>query len=417
MRNAAIATLVLTSALTATQAYAQVDQQKAAQYFQEAAAVCEREGGRLWGVSLCGPMVFADPITQTIATNQPAPPGERPRTLGFANAPLEWGGMRWSMYMWQFVPVDDAEARQQLLLHELFHRIQPSLGLMVVADGDNMHLDTLDGRYWLQLEWKALLLAVQSSGQARAAAVRDAVGFRRERRRIFASDAERERADEIREGLAEYTGIAACAPDADYAIRATARRLTTAPAQPSFVKTFAYTSGSAYGVLLDAWSPGWTRRVTATSNLGELLRVAANVDPTVDVAAAAAKYGAVALRALEEQRDRDQQRRIADLRRRFVEGPVVTVPRRGTAAMNNTGATAIPGVGTVLREYRSTGVWGKLDATDGVLVSADGNTVTVEGPGTREGANMTGPGWTLTIAAGWIAKPAARSGSFVVVPQ
>jgi hypothetical protein len=32
----------------------QVDQARAAQYFKEAAVLCEREGGRLWGVSLCG---------------------------------------------------------------------------------------------------------------------------------------------------------------------------------------------------------------------------------------------------------------------------------------------------------------------------------------------------------------------------
>ena len=37
---------------------------------------------RLWGVSLCGPMVIADMPTQTFATSQPAPEGVRPRLLG-----------------------------------------------------------------------------------------------------------------------------------------------------------------------------------------------------------------------------------------------------------------------------------------------------------------------------------------------
>ena len=36
-------------------AAAQVDQARAEQYFKEAQALCERDGGRLWGVSLCGP--------------------------------------------------------------------------------------------------------------------------------------------------------------------------------------------------------------------------------------------------------------------------------------------------------------------------------------------------------------------------
>ena len=77
-------------------ASAQVDQQRAQEYFKEAQALCERDGGRLWGVSLCGPMVIADAATGTIATSQPAPAGDRPRVIGFVNAPVQWGGITWS---------------------------------------------------------------------------------------------------------------------------------------------------------------------------------------------------------------------------------------------------------------------------------------------------------------------------------
>jgi len=68
----------------------QVDPLRAEAYFKEAQAFCDRDGGRLWGISLCGPMVIADPVTGTIATNQPAPEGARPRNLGFANATTNW---------------------------------------------------------------------------------------------------------------------------------------------------------------------------------------------------------------------------------------------------------------------------------------------------------------------------------------
>ena len=50
-------------------AAAQVDQQRAQEFFKDVQAVCEREGKRLWGMLLCGPMVIADPRTQTIATS------------------------------------------------------------------------------------------------------------------------------------------------------------------------------------------------------------------------------------------------------------------------------------------------------------------------------------------------------------
>ena len=43
-----------------TTAIAQVDQQRAQDYFKEARARCERDAGRLWGVSICAPMVIGD---------------------------------------------------------------------------------------------------------------------------------------------------------------------------------------------------------------------------------------------------------------------------------------------------------------------------------------------------------------------
>src|SRR5437867_12946448 len=73
-------------------AVAQVDQQRAQEFFKEVQALCERDGGRLWGVSVCAPMVIADRRTQTLATSQPAPAGARPQLLGVVNAPDEWGG-------------------------------------------------------------------------------------------------------------------------------------------------------------------------------------------------------------------------------------------------------------------------------------------------------------------------------------
>ena len=75
MRISAFCTAVLTYVVVGhpPPAVAQVDQQRAQEYFKEAQALCERDGGRLWGVSMCGPMVIADLRTQTIATSQPAP--------------------------------------------------------------------------------------------------------------------------------------------------------------------------------------------------------------------------------------------------------------------------------------------------------------------------------------------------------
>lgn len=155
---------------------AQIDQQRAAEAFHQAKTLCEREGGKLWKISLCGPIVIADPATRTIATNQPAPDAPRPAVLGFTNSATEWGGTRWTTISWPLL-VSLQHVQGMLLMHELFHRIQPQLGLLV-NDSASDHLDTPEGRYWMQLEWKALSRAFGTQGQTRSAAVGDALAFR-----------------------------------------------------------------------------------------------------------------------------------------------------------------------------------------------------------------------------------------------
>src|SRR5262245_10493184 len=114
----------------ATAADAQISPELANRYFDEVTKLCERDGGRLWGVSLCGPMVIVDQRTGTRATSQPEPAGPPPRLSGFADGPVSWGGERWFSYPSSLLPEKDADLRQQILLHGLFHRIQPELELI-----------------------------------------------------------------------------------------------------------------------------------------------------------------------------------------------------------------------------------------------------------------------------------------------
>ena len=270
-------------------AVAQVDQQLAQEYFKEARALCERDGGRLWGVSLCGPMVIADAATGTIATSEPAPAGDRPRALGFVNAPVQWGGITWSAYVWEMIPKDDRGERGRLFMHELFHCIQDRLGwgpmAPIAGPGENSHLDSLEGRYWMRLEWRALARALGASGAARTSAIADALAFRAARHRRFPGAAAREHIVEINEGIATYTQFVTGSEGAQDAIRNAVAGLAGAESGTSFVRTFAYASGAGYGLLLDALTPGWHRKITAESDFGRLLSAAAGVTAAPDAAA------------------------------------------------------------------------------------------------------------------------------------
>ena len=420
MRISACCTVVLASALTShwAPAAAQVDQARAEQYFKEARVLCERDGGRLWGVSLCGPMVIADAATGTIATSQPAPAGDRPRVLGLVNAPVQWGGVMWSAYNWQMIPKDDQGERGRLFMHELFHCIQPGLGLTTGGSADTAdHLDSLEGRYWMRLEWRALGRALGASGAARTSAIGDALAFRAARYQRFPGAAASEHPVEINEGIATYTQYVLGSDSEEDARRYAAATLSAAETGTSFVRTFAYASGAGYGLLLDALSPGWHRKITAASDFGQLLSAAAGVTAAPDAAAAAARYDGASLRAAEEQRDREQQTIIAGLRRRYVDGPVLVVPRAGTGSINNMGATVIPGAGTVFRAMANKGAWGFFDAKDGALVSADGQTISLPAPVVVDATTLKGDGWTATVGPGWTVQPGPRPGSFRVVRQ
>jgi len=303
------------------------------------------------------------------------------------------------------------------MLHGLFHRIQPELGF-TTDDGINEHLHTLEGRIWMQLEWRALRRAVESSGSDRAGAIADALAFRRERRLRFPGAADNERRDEIREGLASYTGIAAWANSPADAHRAAALALAGGEMQTSFVGNFEAASGPAYGVLLDDLMPGWRRQVRSSSDLGDMLASAIRGPPTTDAAVAAARYDGATLRAAEEARDRALQAQVAELRRRFVDGPVLTMPAAGSGSSDTRDNVGIPGGGTVFfHNFTLSARWGRLNADNGVLRSVDGTTLSVPVTRPLEGTTLQGDGWSITLNAGWVVRPAARAGSFTIVRE
>ncbi|MEN3337241.1 MAG: hypothetical protein V7647_917 [Acidobacteriota bacterium] len=398
-------------------AVAQVDQQHAQEYFREAQALCERDGGRLWGVSICAPMVIGDAATQTFATSQPPPDAPRPKLIGLVNGPIQWGDTMWAALSWETLVNWPPRTRGEAFLHESFHIVQQRLGL-VLPTVANEHLDSLDGRYWLRLEWRALARALRESGDPRAAAVRDALAFRQARHTRYPDSAESERALDISEGLAAYTQTVLAAPSQAEALARALDLLAAAEDGESFVRTFSYTSGPAYGLLLDAAAQGWPRRVRGSDDPAAMLMRALGIEPVADAAAAAVRYGGVELRAAEEQREQQRQARIAELRREFVDGPVLVIPGGGHGMTDSRGAVVIPDSGTVyFHAYRMSGPWGTLEADKGVLEATGGGSRRLPAPVRGDDTTISGDGWTFKAAAGWVVREGARRGDYEVVRQ
>lgn len=405
MKLVAIAALV-----SVVPAFAQIDPARARQYFEEASTLCQREGGKTWGVSLCGPMFMVDLTTRAVVANQPTPSNRLPDEMFPGNAAVDWGGTRWTMLMWQLIPHDDAAARARLFAHEMWHRVQNGLGLRP-GPGTNAHLETLEGRYWMQLEWRALADALTASGDDRTLAMADALAFRGARRKLAATAADEERAIEMNEGLASYTGVIAAAASRPQAIRDAVDGLEGAAKRDSFVRWFAYASGPAYGLLLDEVNPDWRKDLTPESDLGALLLILPDPGPET----AAERYGGIELMAAERRREAEFQKRADAYRAKLIDGPVLTLEagRVARSNSNTNGMMVLPGAGTVFTTFRTVDEWGTLEVTNGAILTADRKYVVAASP-KREGRPIKGEGWTLTLQPGWVLAPGPRAGDFVV---
>jgi len=402
----------------------------ARRYVEEARALTARDAGALWGRSLDGPLLFVEPKSRALLSALPAPEGglaalggwysgELPAGENAANAPIRWAGRSWAMLQWP-LPADSL-ARAVLLAHELWHRMQDSLGLPA-GDAPNPHLATRDGRLWLRLEGRALRRALAAPGAARREALRDALLFRRARRRAFPAADSGESRLELNEGLAEYSGVALAAPDTADRRALVDARLLVLDSLTHYERSFAYQTGPAYGFFLDALAPGWRAGLRSGDDLAD--RLAGALDPAPrrggDPALRGARYGYAAVRRAETARDARQRRRLAALRQRFVSGPALELPLADMKLGFDPGRVeALDSLGTIYGSLRLSDRWGVLQTDEsGGLISADWRRLVVPAPAEAPaGRRLVGPGWLLELAPGWRLVPGRRAQDWTVAPQ
>ncbi|MBO0720337.1 MAG: hypothetical protein J2P41_05925 [Blastocatellia bacterium] len=402
-----------------------IDSSLANRAFQEAERLCGSDKGKLWGVSLCGPMLLVDPRTRDLAANQSDKEGrlnnagdvfvgKLPKDVNIANTAIEWAGVTWTMIVWPLP--DDLHDRAQLMAHELWHRVQDQIGLPTSGPA-NDHLDSLEGRIFLQLEWRALGQALIHDGEQRRKAIQDALIFRAFRRSLFPKADSEERALEMHEGLAEYTGVKLSGrPDiAQYL----ANRLKEAEKSGTFVRSFAYASGPAYGMLLDEARGNWRRGLKPEHDLGILLQDSLSIKSPQNLKEASAqasrRYSGDGLRASETERERQRQNLMATYRARFLEGPVLVIPlQKMSMEFNPNNLQPLDSFGTIYPDIRIVDVWGILTVSKGALMSSGYEKIQIPAPAEPKARPVRGDGWTLELNAEWSLAPGERKGDYLL---
>jgi hypothetical protein len=423
LSSVAVASFLLGSpCVTRAQAPTPIPIDSARRVFAEAQTLCSADAGKLWGVSLCGPIMFVDAPSRSVVASESdangvllakdgAFVGALPAEQNVANTAVEWSGVRWTQMLWPIT--DDERLRATLVMHELFHRIQNQLGLPKLTSGDNAHLDELDGRYYLQLEWRALARALEAHRDAdRAEAAKDALRFRAERYRIYPKAAAEERALEQNEGLAEYTGVRLGNPTAELQTEMALHDLSAHVRDATFVRSFAYATGPAYGLLLDRYSPGWRAQLKLGNGFDVMLGRALHVSAG---ATRAQSYDGAALRAAEADRDAKRREQLAANHRKFVDGPVLTLQfRKMNVQFNPSNLQPLGDAGTVYPTIRITDEWGVIEGKNGALMKPDWSALVVSAPAEATGSTVTGDGWTLTLEPGWKIVPGSRNGDYTL---
>jgi hypothetical protein len=363
----------------------------------ELQAMCDADRGRLWGRSVCGPLVFAEQRTREAVqlADGKVTQTRVPDSIGIANTGVDWDGRRWTMVMW---PLSQYMITRRVLLgHESFHRIQQELGLPMTSPA-NAHLDTAEGRYWMRMEWRALARAL-ATGDERA--IDAALTFRAKRRALTANAAEEERLLEMNEGLAEHTGFALAIPNVRERIAPLVKKLANAEKSETIARSFAYTSGPAWGAWLEMRDPQWTRRVKASDDLGALQsRMPRFMTTSIGNPA---EYGGEAVLAEELARAERKRALMAKLEATFVSGPVLTLPlEQMQFTFDPNQVQPFGDRGSVYETLEVRDTWGKIVVREGGgWITSDFKRLIVPANGT---------GYELTLNEGWKMVAGVRKG-------
>jgi len=380
----AMVNLVLAARIAQTEKSPPIPLDLAKQNFALAEQLASADDGKLWKMSLRGPLLFADAKSRFVVANQPDLHGQLmnsqdvwtgtlPPDIQIANTSLEWSGIRWTMVVWGALAASVYD-RGKLLMHESMHRIQPELGF-AAASPSNAHLDAEEGRIWMRLEMRALAEAMIWKGERQLAAAGHAMTFRAMRHaRVGETAAREESALEFNEGICEYTGFKLCGLPTTAIVQRVAVDLAEREQGENFSRSFAYGTGTAICLLLDVYDDGWRSDVANTPDLAARLAKALSVDLSAGIEKRSQEFARLyqghEVFAEEASRRIEREKRLADLRERFIDGRVLRIDTgpHFRFSFNPNTAQTIDANRVVHTPFSGSDQWGTIDAPEGAMI-------------------------------------------------
>jgi len=390
--------------------------EKALQYFKSIEEICIKEEGNLWKKNLYCPIMFVDRASRNIVANQPDKDGLLkfkdgiytglyPKELIINNAPVIFGGTLFAM-----TPLPSQEDDYRIktrAIHSMFHRFQEAEGF--IASGYNTNnMDDKEARLWIKLEWKALRKAINSEGEGRLIAIRDALIFKGSNRELYNEYADDENRFETYEGLATFTYTLFCTNSSEEFKTRLFENLDRIYSMQSYSRSYGFIHGALYASLL--YDQGFDFDTIKTDNfdLGNAVKELYNIKlPAIcrDVAGSLAlNYDIDAINKEEEKRVSDIKERIHKQISTFTEKPVVFLELESPYFdFEPEDIHSLDTLGTLYNALRVSDNWGKLTIDKGgCLVSNNFKYLRITAKGYKEEKNhITGEGWLLILNNGW----------------
>ena len=195
-------------------------------------------------------------------------------------------------------------------------------------------------------------------------------------------------------------------------------RITKSKFQPSYPLSFAYSTGPAYGLLLDQGDPNWRKKTGAQFHLAEALADLNQITLPANVKVAALKRSEnpedQQIFREETAREKDRIIKEKSYRKMFVTDALLILP--GDKGLNRSfnPSTVFPlgDDGTIYPTSKVSGSWGVIESEKGIRINSDGSQAFVPAPTSAD--HLLGDGWKLTLNPGWRIIEGIRKGDFTL---
>jgi len=389
---------------------------KASRCFKDIEEICKRDNGKLWGKNLYGPIMFVERVTRRILANQPdnegllkskdgVYTGIYPKELVLSNAPVKFGGTQFAMVP---LPAEEDEYRLKTrVIHSLFHLFQENEGV-IASTFNSTNMDEKEARLWIKLEWKALKKAINTKGEDRQLAIRDALIFRGSNRELYHKYAEDENRFETYEGLTTFTYTLLCANSPEEFKSRLFENLDRIYSMQSYARSYGFIHGALYASLLYDKGYDFKKLKTNSFDLGDAVKELYNIDlPAIcrDVSGSlAVNYDIESVNKEEEKRDADIKENIHNQISIFTEKPVVFLELESPYFdFEPEDIHSLDTLGTLYNSMRVSDNWGKLTVDNGgCLVSNNLKFIRITAKAFKADKNhISGEGWHLLMNSEW----------------